>query len=65
VECLSIYKYPQEPKAFSIGGRRCEVEEVEGSSLTPEGPLFRVKAGGKRFSLLYWEEYDEWFVKEI
>jgi len=65
VECISSYKYPQEPKAFSVGDNRYEVEEVEGAFLTPEGPLFRVRACGRRFSLLYWEESDEWLVKEI
>lgn len=65
MECLSSYKYPQDPKAFSVGVQRYEVESVEGQFLTPEGPLFRVKACGKFYWLLYWEHCDEWLVREI
>lgn len=64
VECYSGYKYPQEPRAFYLEAQRCEVEAVEGQGLTPEGPIFKVKASGKRYILFYWEHYDEWFVQE-
>ncbi len=65
VECYAGYKYPQEPRAFSVEDQRYEIEVVEGQFLAPEGPIFKVKACGKRFLLLYWENYDEWLVQEI
>ncbi len=64
MECYSGHKYPQEPKAFSVGLERHEVEGIEGQGLTPDGPIFKVKACGKRYLLLYREHCDEWFVLE-
>ncbi len=65
MECYSSYKYPQEPRAFSIGAERYEVEGVDSQGLTPEGPIFKVRACGKHYLLLYMEGWDEWFVAEI
>ncbi len=64
VECYAGYRYPERPRFFPWKGVRVEVEEIEQSWRTPDGPAFRVRAaGGRRFTLAYDETAAEWDIR--
>lgn len=45
VECYSGYKGEETPRAFYIGDRRCDVDEVIDRWLDPEHRYFKVTCG--------------------
>ncbi len=63
VECYSGHTYAQRPRAFTWQGRRYQVQEVERTWRTPQGPHFRVRTQEDSvFELTYDEWTDAWFL---
>ena len=63
VECYSGRTYAQRPRSFIWRGNRYQVEEIERTWRTPQGPCFRVRTQEDRgFELVFDEQIDAWFL---
>lgn len=64
VECYSGHTYAQRPRFFTWRGQRYQVQEVERTWRTPQGPCFLVRTPEDSvFELVYNEHNDIWFLK--
>ena len=52
VECYAGYRGEQEPRAFTIGERRCEVTEILDRWIAPDHRYFKVEADDGRTLVL-------------
>jgi hypothetical protein len=61
VECYAGYRGEQEPRAFTLGTTRFEVQAIEDRWLHPEHRYFKVLVGdGRRFVLRNEQHTGEW-----
>ena len=61
VECYAGYRGEQEPRAFSLGGRRLEVVSIVDRWFAPECRYFKVAASdGDTYVLRHDEASGEW-----
>ncbi len=61
VECYAGYRGEQEPRAFTMGERRCAVVEILDRWLSPDHRYFKVQADdGRTLVLRHDAASDEW-----
>ena len=64
VECYSGYKKDERPVRFTLGGRSCEIVEIDDRWYSPGAMYFRVKADdGNIYVLRHDEIQDEWTLE--
>jgi hypothetical protein len=61
VQCYAGHRGEEEPRAFTIGGRRVEVVEIMDRWLSPDQRYFKVRGGdGSLYLLRHDEATGEW-----
>ncbi len=61
VECYAGYRGEQEPRAFTLGERRLQVNSILDRWLAPDHRYFKVAADdGNTYILRYDEARDDW-----
>jgi hypothetical protein len=65
VECHSGYAYAEKPVALTWEGKRLVIQEILAQGRTPQTKWFRVRTTDEQvFELSYYEETDDWQVKQ-